>query len=1550
MATIKLITEPNDQVKKHVIFVHGLDGNSSDTWQSSSPISEFWPRWLNDKSKQISIWAIDYSADKTRWFGGEAMHLTDRGLNLLHLLLLEPRLQQGELIFVGHSLGGLVIKQLLRNAVSEAHVNINASDFIKRSRRVAFLATPHSGAHLGTLANSWRVILRPSPSTYSLIRNCPNLRDINNWYKKWAHAQKIEHLVLIETQPSKIKWGFKALIVEPNSADPGVETTAIPIDADHYNICKPENQDSEIYTHILNFIQKELKTSHQDTVIEQKLDVAIETTEKVGASILNKLSSQQTETADRVAEKINDKLSLMPSIENFSGSEYIDADIKKELTVIRKSRFLHGFQTQERAKDLAHRISAGNLKNGSSQTRCLALSWCARFLSIGDNRVKAEASLNEAKQLGSTEEIIIAEAFINATSENVFDIVTELIKTPNELKYSAAYMLINLYNGPQKAKEWKQNSNLQLSQFDSGGKTAFITTLFALQEWELLIENISGVEESDYKDYPALLNLIAMAHLIQVVPEESRDTLIHSIPNNTGQFSLASDVTALEHRNTAIRLFNQCSIIARDLGCEDIANTVEDYRLWLQLEDKLQAEKAKQELEKSISGNVVLLLRRFPLAFNVGIKVDLNIIEKEIERLTVLSGGKDPVAAMARYEFLLCLKDPKHAYKYIGKHRHQMELVIKSDYLCCIEIEALAQAGETEQAVAYLEKLDDSTLSQSDRERLEMVIASYQGDDSTTLFVPQYEKTGHIDDLRILVDHLKKKQSHPKLLQYSLELFEKTKAVEDANTLVNEWSQLGNFKEIGTFLRQNQEFLTQSHILQAHWAWTLYREGNLAESQKELNNLTTQVDVAYCRDLQINIAITSGDWNSLTSFIESEWSNREQRTASELLAAGQLAKVVQSKRAKDFIIAAAGKADNSPEILMSAYFTANTMGWEDEPSTAQWLNDANNLSDEKGPLHQMNLQEFYELLPKWRERDKKVWQALNDGAIPVSMIAEQLNKSLTDFYLYPALLNINSQELINRTLIPAFSNLRQSNPISHEIVSIDTTTLLTLGYLGLLKQTIDCFNAIELPHSTLGWLFTEKQKVGFHQPSRIEKAKNIGRLIANHKVKILSKESIPDVELALEIGNELAQFLQEAKEKSGTDKLQRLVVRPFPVHKIDSLMNEEAELTPYSNQLCSCSSIVNKLYLSGVLTESERDKAFKYLSKNEGKWPDLFEIEDNTIIYLDSLAVTYFQQIDIIDKVASNFTVFISPEYAEEQNAFQNFETESNKADEIIESIREILCIGIKSGSVKITPSSILNGSPEDEPNHTSLEIISTVQHAQTAIIDDRCINSHSNIGFESKEVPISTTLDLLETFKSREILTYEKWVIHITKLRQAGYIFIPLTSEELNYHLNKAQIDKGVLRETAELRAIRENILQLKMSHFVQLPRDHAWLAQLFKLLSNNIKNQWLENTDNEICIARSEWLLKLIDYRGWTHCFTGNTGFEMARIGTGLRISTLMLVPENMSSKVKKHYWEWLENRLIKPLKENDPISYEWIVSMAEHEIEKLSSDEYFEGVFDK
>jgi hypothetical protein len=241
-----------------VLLVHGLGGHPYNTWRRGdvntawSADETFWPLWLERDCNSLAVYVIGYEAPVSRW-RGTAMHLTDLATNILANLLPQQVLPRGPLVFIGHSLGGLVIKQLLRTAESEARYDPRAFDLIARVGKVAFLGTPHSGAGLASLGDRLRILVRPSAATASLVRNDPNLRDLNNWYREWANDRGIAHLILTETAPTPIL----GMIVLPDSADPGLANVrAIPITADHKGVCKPANDKSEIYVLVRDFVSR----------------------------------------------------------------------------------------------------------------------------------------------------------------------------------------------------------------------------------------------------------------------------------------------------------------------------------------------------------------------------------------------------------------------------------------------------------------------------------------------------------------------------------------------------------------------------------------------------------------------------------------------------------------------------------------------------------------------------------------------------------------------------------------------------------------------------------------------------------------------------------------------------------------------------------------------------------------------------------------------------------------------------------------------------------------------------------------------------------------------------------------------------------------------------------------------------------------------------------------------------------------------------------------------------------------------------------------------
>ncbi len=268
MAELLRLAEPRGDVKRHVIFVHGLDGDPRKTWTSPAsplPDNRLWPTWLAADIDGLAVWSLGYEAPALEW-RGSAMALADRAGNVLSRLEAEIRLASGELIFVGHSLGGLVIKQLLRKASDAASRRTEALSLIERTRKVAFLATPHLGADLAGWGERFRVLFRLSAAARVLLRNDQHLRDLNVWYRGWASEKEIAQLILYEMKPTSVF----GMVVKPDSSDPGLASEAIAIDADHIHIAKPLGPDHQVYKLIRAFIERE--TARPISIVERKID------------------------------------------------------------------------------------------------------------------------------------------------------------------------------------------------------------------------------------------------------------------------------------------------------------------------------------------------------------------------------------------------------------------------------------------------------------------------------------------------------------------------------------------------------------------------------------------------------------------------------------------------------------------------------------------------------------------------------------------------------------------------------------------------------------------------------------------------------------------------------------------------------------------------------------------------------------------------------------------------------------------------------------------------------------------------------------------------------------------------------------------------------------------------------------------------------------------------------------------------------------------------------------------------------------------------------
>lgn len=237
--------------KADVIFVHGLGGDAFDTWRPSKNHENFWPAWIGNDFPEVGVWSLAYAASPTKWSrlkgifsknvrdSGYAMSLPDRARQVLDLLG-HHGIGKRPIMFICHSLGGLLVKQVLRMSSDIIEESIERNVF-GNTRAVLFLATPHQGAELASLLKPFKIAF-PTLAIDDLRAHDAHLRDLFEWYR--THSSfKVQTRTYFESR----RVHNALLIVNPTSAHPGVGERPVPLDEDHISIAKPLVRTSQVY-------------------------------------------------------------------------------------------------------------------------------------------------------------------------------------------------------------------------------------------------------------------------------------------------------------------------------------------------------------------------------------------------------------------------------------------------------------------------------------------------------------------------------------------------------------------------------------------------------------------------------------------------------------------------------------------------------------------------------------------------------------------------------------------------------------------------------------------------------------------------------------------------------------------------------------------------------------------------------------------------------------------------------------------------------------------------------------------------------------------------------------------------------------------------------------------------------------------------------------------------------------------------------------------------------------------------------------------------------
>ncbi|RYP59386.1 hypothetical protein DL769_008561 [Monosporascus sp. CRB-8-3] len=244
-----------------IAFVHGLNGDHIRTWRHEDT-GIVWPEDLIPKvMPSFRVLSFGYSAHV--YDNVSLAHIRDHARNLLNLLNDERAEIPPErpVVFVAHSLGGLVVKQALRLANNEAPFKLVA----KATRGILLFSTPHHGAD----EEKWLRIAEgfaplappnPDPSGAQTIRNplvdalkreSRDVLEISEDFRFLACSYALVSFYELHVWP-----GTREQIVHKSSALLNLEhERQVPLEANHADMCRFDGLKDPLFVQVVKRIK-----------------------------------------------------------------------------------------------------------------------------------------------------------------------------------------------------------------------------------------------------------------------------------------------------------------------------------------------------------------------------------------------------------------------------------------------------------------------------------------------------------------------------------------------------------------------------------------------------------------------------------------------------------------------------------------------------------------------------------------------------------------------------------------------------------------------------------------------------------------------------------------------------------------------------------------------------------------------------------------------------------------------------------------------------------------------------------------------------------------------------------------------------------------------------------------------------------------------------------------------------------------------------------------------------------------------------------------------
>ncbi|XP_058055969.1 uncharacterized protein LOC131207371 [Anopheles bellator] len=219
--------------------------------------SACWPGdWLPLDCPGVRVMALNYTTDPYLWrpvwiTKRNRSSLVDRAREMSDLLIAKGVGRGHPIVWVGHSKGGIFIKQIIVDAWESGRPA--AEPLWRMSRGTFFYSVPHRGS---PLADFNLPLLRQSVELLEIQKNCPSILELHSRFVALYHSGqlKIDVFSFVETALTLMSVLYLR-IVGIDSADPGIGEVC-GVHLDHREICKPRSRGCILYTELVKMINR----------------------------------------------------------------------------------------------------------------------------------------------------------------------------------------------------------------------------------------------------------------------------------------------------------------------------------------------------------------------------------------------------------------------------------------------------------------------------------------------------------------------------------------------------------------------------------------------------------------------------------------------------------------------------------------------------------------------------------------------------------------------------------------------------------------------------------------------------------------------------------------------------------------------------------------------------------------------------------------------------------------------------------------------------------------------------------------------------------------------------------------------------------------------------------------------------------------------------------------------------------------------------------------------------------------------------------------------